>query len=900
MRHRRPTSKATPRTKRRGDASAETLSLSRRKKLCFCFCALVAVLALMELGLRAFGVETLAARDDPYVGFRSGTPLFVPTRDEHGRTIYRTAKNKLGFFNDQSFPATKPSRAYRIFCLGGSTTHGHPYRDPTSYCGWLRAFLNGADPSRTWEVINAGGVSYASYREARLMEELVGYEPDLFIIYAGHNEFLERRTYAGIIDAHPAISQLQALFYRSRVVSVMRSLADTVRPNGRAAARKQYQMTGEVAPLLEVSAGLDLYHRDDSLQKQIVAHFRFNLGRMAAIARAAGADVLFVQPPVNLRDFSPFKSQHRHGLSDGDLTLWRGSFDQGLRAVALGDFPGALVLLRRAEQVDDRYAQLQYELGRVLFEMGRYEEARRALERAVAEDVCPLRILPEMNTVLSEVAEHQQVEVIDFREILEEECYRTYGHRLLGNDYFLDHVHPTIEAHQLLGSVLLGRLVGRGIALPTSDWDEAKAEAVRTSVYASVDSRDHALARGVLAKVLRWAGKVAEADRLLGAAGDRELLGQDAEYVAQLGASLHQRGRFDEAAQHYRRALELNPELREARINLGMLLMDSGALDESVTHFQEAVRQRPEYAVAYYYLGHAYSRQRKLSEALEQFRRSIEVDALLPDAHASLGEVLLRMNAVGEAIVELEAELRQNSGSVRARNLLATAFLKVGRSEEAVEQYELALRVDPDTAEILHNLGLALMGLGRVDSAIEHYRRALEQRPESGETHFRLGLALLHRGRLPEATGHLERVLNLASIEADACVRVAEAYAEDGRFALAIGVLKRGLEVSPADVRLLTAAAWLLATCPDEGLRSGTKALDLAREANRLSGGSDVRSLDALAAAYAENGGYGDAVETIQKAIGLATSAAQSELLEDLRRRLELYRDGRPYRQKVP
>ena len=36
----------------------------------------------------------------------------------------------------------------------------------------------------------SGGVSYASYRVAALMEELVRYEPDLFVIYSGHNEFL--------------------------------------------------------------------------------------------------------------------------------------------------------------------------------------------------------------------------------------------------------------------------------------------------------------------------------------------------------------------------------------------------------------------------------------------------------------------------------------------------------------------------------------------------------------------------------------------------------------------------------------------------------------------------------------------------------------------------------------
>ena len=52
-----------------------------------------------------------------------------------------------------------------------------------------------ADPSRRWEVINAGGISYASYREAKLVEEIARYQPDLVLVYSGHNEFLEERTY---------------------------------------------------------------------------------------------------------------------------------------------------------------------------------------------------------------------------------------------------------------------------------------------------------------------------------------------------------------------------------------------------------------------------------------------------------------------------------------------------------------------------------------------------------------------------------------------------------------------------------------------------------------------------------------------------------------------------------
>ena len=119
--------------------------------------------------------------------------------------LFRSARNRLAYFNAQRFSANKAPRTFRIFCLGGSTTYGRPYNDHTSYVGWLRELLPLADDRRQYEVINAGGISYASYRVASLMDELCGYEPDLFVVYMGHNEFLEQRTYQDLL----AMSQSQ-------------------------------------------------------------------------------------------------------------------------------------------------------------------------------------------------------------------------------------------------------------------------------------------------------------------------------------------------------------------------------------------------------------------------------------------------------------------------------------------------------------------------------------------------------------------------------------------------------------------------------------------------------------------------------------------------------------------
>jgi len=153
--------------------------LSTRKKLLFAGVIFTAFFGLLELVLAAIGVKPIAYSEDPFVGFSGQSPLFQKTTTPDGQTVYETSPGKLRWFNAQQFPAHKDSNDYRVFCLGGSTTYGRPYDDNTSFSGWLREYLNIADTSRNWQVINAGGISYASYRVAAVMRKQRCPQPDI-------------------------------------------------------------------------------------------------------------------------------------------------------------------------------------------------------------------------------------------------------------------------------------------------------------------------------------------------------------------------------------------------------------------------------------------------------------------------------------------------------------------------------------------------------------------------------------------------------------------------------------------------------------------------------------------------------------------------------------------------
>jgi len=540
---------------RAADARGRT-PLPAWKKGLFSVVVLVVTAVAAELLLALGGVRPVAYEEDPYVGFSSYFPLFVKQEQSDGNVTMVTANNKLRTFQAQQFPVPKPAGRYRIFGMGGSTTYGKPYGDPTSFCGWLRAILPRIDPSRSWEVINAGGISYASYRVALLMEELIRYQPDLFIIYTGQNEFLERRSYSQIAKTPRAVRGFGALLSRTRTYAGMRRLVAALRPPSRPRSAKKSELPAEVETILQHSVGPEAYHRDRALQQAVLAHLRFNLARMVDMARSVGAHVILVTPASNLRDCTPFKSEHRAGLSAGERSRWQSFFQQAQQAHAHGEENKALEAIDRAIRLDDQYAHAHFLRGRIEWALGRYDSAKAAFIRARDEDVCPLRALTPMRQIVLDVARQREVPVIDFVDLVA----RRSKHGIPGDDLFLDHVHPTIEGNRQLAIALIDLLERQGKVHPADGWRDGPLQQVTDKVLGRIDDRAHGIALRNLSRLLHWAGKYDDAKRLAQRAA--KLAPSDAEAHYQAGVYATEHGQFDRAIIENRRRWKLSPSTR--------------------------------------------------------------------------------------------------------------------------------------------------------------------------------------------------------------------------------------------------------------------------------------------------------------------------------------------------
>jgi tetratricopeptide (TPR) repeat protein len=200
--------------------------------------------------------------------------------------------------------------------------------------------------------------------------------------------------------------------------------------------------------------------------------------------------------------------------------------------------------------------------------------------------------------------------------------------------------------------------------------------------------------------------------------------------------------------------------------------------------------------------------------------------------------------------------------NVIAHGNLGTVFRQMGRLDEAIAQYKTALQIQPNDADSHNNLGAVLRQKGKVDEAITQYHLALQIKPALAEAHYNLGIALQQKGRTAQA----------------------------------ISQYQEALQIEPANAKVQNNLAWILATCADASLRDGNRAVELARQANEPSGGTDPVNLDTLAAALAEAGRFSDATRTAQKAIELARAAGQQDLVEELNGELKRYEAGLPCR----
>jgi tetratricopeptide (TPR) repeat protein len=310
----------------------------------------------------------------------------------------------------------------------------------------------------------------------------------------------------------------------------------------------------------------------------------------------------------------------------------------------------------------------------------------------------------------------------------------------------------------------------------------------------------------------------------------------------------------------WRTTLDRNPRAAMAHTNLGVLLLAKGEPDAAISHLETSLRIKPDDA----------------------------------ETQNNMGLALNQKGQPDKAIPHFEEALRIKPGFAAAYGNLGTVLQEKGQWDAAARNYEKAIELRPDSPGIRFNLGVLSLQTGRLDAAESHFRAAVEADAQDAEAQYRLGSALHRKGQAAEAISQYRKAIDLKPDYKEANADLIVALLQTGQTSEVIRQFELMVNSAPDNAQTLNNLAWLLSTANPTSLRDGARAVAVAERAVQLTGNMDVNTLRTLAAAYAQNKQFDQALATARQASKLAISGSNTALAQAIERDIGFYRTGTP------
>jgi tetratricopeptide (TPR) repeat protein len=347
------------------------------------------------------------------------------------------------------------------------------------------------------------------------------------------------------------------------------------------------------------------------------------------------------------------------------------------------------------------------------------------------------------------------------------------------------------------------------------------------------------------------------------------------EYLRVRGQYLYSKQKYNEALADIDKAIELESDHAATLELRGLILLGLEKYDEAVASFDAAGKLEPSSALPYQHRGELYRQKGDLEKAAEQLSKALE---LSPDNVATLlvrAAVYYELKQTDKALADCEQAIRVAPRIAQPYLMRAEILAASNRLDEAIKQLEELLQLAPGNVQLLNRLGNFYILAGRPRKSIETLTLVIEQEPDDFA-------ALRFRG---------------------------DAYLSIGKHAEAIADFDKAIALEADDESLLNNFAWVLATSPDDNLRNGKRAIELATKAAEATSFQTPHVLSTLGAAYAETGDFESAKKWSQQAVDFAKKAVEAATNDEeraklqndvaqLEKELESYQQGKPVRER--
>lgn len=250
---------------------------------------------------------------------------------------------------------------------------------------------------------------------------------------------------------------------------------------------------------------------------------------------------------------------------------------------------------------------------------------------------------------------------------------------------------------------------------------------------------------------------------------------------------LEQQGKWRQAAQYYRHALDLTmsrPALMPQKVDAATSGTSDltkpqppahqdgtselppnreSQLDKAIKRYYRQSKLQPNSPKIHTDLGNLYAKQGKLQYAIACYRQAIKLNRKYPKAHLSLARVLLKIGKQQEFVKEMQLALalRPKIGNALDRFYLGNALVDRDQQQQAIGFYCKAIALNPQFSPSYHRLSDVLSKQGKYQQAIKFLEQGIDQNPQNPESYYLLAQQWENLQHWENAVKTYSRVLQL-------------------------------------------------------------------------------------------------------------------------------------------
>lgn len=242
---------------------------------------------------------------------------------------------------------------------------------------------------------------------------------------------------------------------------------------------------------------------------------------------------------------------------------------------------------------------------------------------------------------------------------------------------------------------------------------------------------------------------------------------QDAQALVRQGKEYLRNKQYNEAMAALRRAIEIQPDLVAARVQLGQTLLAVGRTDQAMAEMKRAIELDPNDAHAYNGLGNVAGAMRRYAEAIDAYKQATSLDPNYFGAYANLGTVYGMTSRFLESAEAFQQAHRIDPNNADPLNGLGIAQFRLGQHEEGIQNVKRAVRLNPRFVNAYLNLARWYESLGRYEESADAFTEVTRIVPKFPAAYFERSVDYLFLGKGEAAASDARKFLELTDWHSD-------------------------------------------------------------------------------------------------------------------------------------